>query len=504
MPVTRPTPQQPSGQDESDNTNTATPSTSSTVTSSTTQSTVNDTSSNNEVKDMLTLLMRRMDEDRENNNKNNSEVNDRIQQLLNQQHLLQQQQVTEPQSTPLSTSTSVLYMSTPRPAVPTTFSTGIRPSTAIPFSGTKRSLQSQLGGVGELSSASKETLRTESINSNINQRGSGGVEPRERSKAESELIKGTKPPEVFTGDEPSERIKVRQWILQINNWINLFIGKDRDGSTQELRMETIATRLSGGALIWYETERARAELEGRVLRWDEITPRFIERFEGQDNILLYEQELELLTYRRGKCKDLYKLETEFDRLRLLLYPNSEGNSDLDRILGNMYGQAILRGDRALHTKMLELGLPRSLLEWKTLAQRAVVLRQHTYYANNASNTPRPYSSSGGYNSGDRSSSQQPTVNNTTVTHNGGDEPEEGQEGQTDSRVSVQNTSANRPKLPRGWRDANNKHIAFTDTELSALSKNRRCFICYSKDHRGFCPNFDNRPRRKPNAEELKA
>jgi hypothetical protein len=90
----------------------------------------------------------------------------------------------------------------------------------------------------------------------------------------------------------------------------LFIGKDRDGSSQELRMDTVATRLGGGALIWYETLRAKTELEGKVLRWDEVIPKFIERFEGQDNVLLYEQELELLTYRRGKCKDLYKLEAD--------------------------------------------------------------------------------------------------------------------------------------------------------------------------------------------------
>jgi hypothetical protein len=563
-PVTRSgsTPRQSDeSENNNNNTNSATPPPGPSITSPTstvtTQSIVSDISSNNnfnEVKDMLASLIRRMDQDRENNNKNNSEVNNRIEQILNQQNLLQQQQqqqVKEPQSIPLSASSSPLFINTPRPAVPTAFGNESTPSTSIPFTNTKRSLHSQLGGgkvppsVNEegtnereesnhsnndndednnnnsddnsnSNNNKKKNNKNNKNNNNTNNTNNDDNKPRQRSKEERELIKTSKPPDEFTGDELSQRLKVRQWVTQVNNWINLFIGKDRDGSSQELRMETVATRLSGGALIWYETEKAKAEITGRVLRWDEIMEKFIAKFEGQDNRLLMEQELELLTYKQGKCRDLYKLEAEFDRLRLLLYPNSEGNSDFDRMLGNLYGSAIQRGDAALHTKMLEMGLPRSLNEWKALATRAVVLRQHA----RANNPSRSHSSFNGYknnnhsHNNNRSLSQQPTANNATVlgpTNNNNDNSGnddrlgEGQEGQAEN-VPVQYASINesRPRL-RGWKDNNGKFTPFTREEYGALAKNRRCFICYKKeDHRGSCPNFDTRPRRKPNADELKA
>ncbi len=78
-----------------------------------------------------------------------------------------------------------------------------------------------------------------------------------------------------------------------------------------------------------------------------------------------------LVYGRGKCRDLLSLEKEFEQLRIKLHPTSSSNLAMNREVGQMYGQAIERGDPLLAAEMQRILAVHkddpTLRQWKSAA-----------------------------------------------------------------------------------------------------------------------------------------
>ena len=436
---------------------------------------------------MLLALVAEMRADREERKTETAQLKGQVQQL--QQALLQLDGMAPPARSSLP-STAYQMLTTP-PPVSETFGTGLRSAAAASApqeGGVRRSLSSQLGAVGVKRS---EPTVWEQITP-------GPTRDREEETGMrstlrvKDMHKGVKGPEVFSGEDSKQRTSVRTWVMRMNNWMDLYLGEE--DNEQEERMRTVGTRLDGSALIWYQALRQQAKKEGKTLRWNEVIPLFIQKHEGQDNHLLQQLEFNNLTYRRGRCGDLYKLEAEFDRLRLLLHPESEINAAVDKLMGEQYGQAIARGDSALYMKVLELGIPQSLNQWKMTAQRALVLRQTSQALTNSA-------SRGGYQRSSQSSSQQHQIRaNRVQAEDGefgeGEETGQRREEQPEMGVAAQAALA---QLPR-----RNKHLKYEP--MQTLKKMGACFLCYQKGHMvSSCPCPTNKlPQRAPTAEELKA
>jgi hypothetical protein len=466
-----------------------------------------------------------------NNNNNNSEVMEMIRQLTlsvqsMQQQLTQQQAqhrrdiiTNSRQSLFINNTPTNNYSSSPiaPPIVtnnPSTFERRLsqgETSDNIPSTPTPNNNRDEL----KVNTAPINYNNINNINNNTStMRSEGGIDYSEDKEGLDKLAKKAEKPDIFYGDTNKDKIDPRSWVESANSFLNTQLDPSKQGG----RLKHVIPMTGGIAQQWLIAKRdetmklvALKQLD-RPAEWIDLQQPFIEYLEGPQARTLLRTELDGLRLGKGNCKDLISLNSEFDRIRIRLFPNSNTIRDVDSYCGEEYGKVILRSDKYLWNDVMKMGLSNSLDEWKTKTATAWAARQ-SYIAvtrssgdNNSSYRNNNSTERNGF--GNRNNNNNTPNRSGITTHNMDvDEREtlgERPEDQADNRVSVQSTSANRPRPPRGWRDTNNKHISFTDTELSALSKNRRCFICYSKDHRGFCPNFDNRPRRKPNAEELKA
>jgi hypothetical protein len=381
------------------------------------------------------------------------------------------------------------------------FGTGLRSAEAqsIKVRKARRSLDQQLGVERGVEQAEDRDRAGGDI-SPSDEDSEDENEGRRRDKAESDMIKGARPPELFSGDESKQRITVRTWVLRMDDYMDLYLG---ERCRQSKRMGMVANRLEGSALIWYHTLKAQCRLEGKTLRWDDFKPLFIVKHEGRDQQLLQRQEMKTLVLGKGRCGDLHKLEAEFDRLRLMVFPGSELNEELNSTLGEWFASAIERGDQQLYFEMLDRGdtIPKSLTDWKQLAEKVTLLRANKKLAEKAR---------GGSNRHTHSAYQQSVRANRVQVGEGENAGEEGEgetwervEGQQEVKATVQTAAVSKP--PR-------RGIRLSDNQRTQLRKAGRCFTCYKKQEKLSdgrwhtflnCPVLDkDLPRRLPNNEEL--
>ena len=89
---------------------------------------------------------------------------------------------------------------------------------------------------------------------------------------------------------------------------------------------------------------------------------------------LWRQKMDRLVYGRDPCKDLLKLEKEFEQLRIKLFPTSSSDPAMNAEVGRLYAAAIERGSPLLAAEMQRilavLDQEPSLSQWKSAAVKA--------------------------------------------------------------------------------------------------------------------------------------
>jgi hypothetical protein len=343
-------------------------------------------------------------------------------------------------------------------------------------------------------------------------------------------LKG-KEPEKFGGTE-QERVSARRWLRTARNWLKL-AARGEDEATM---VDMFATLLKDAAGDWFYHLQETAERRGVELPLQTVFEQFVLKFEGGVSRVLLQQELDSLVYRRGKCKDIYATDAEFDRLVGMLYPDLEDDAQSMPLLAKVYSDIFQRGDLALWTEAVRMQ-PVTVDEWKVAIQRAHTLLQILAAASRQTGRVgyaggRPYSSFP--SSSSSSSSTAPfssaAPRNPVASVNemqgrvAGDEQrgetytwerKEGEEQPTHTeqlqQVAVRRGPARTPasaltcqrgpggELPRRFGD----HL--TAQERAALVNEGRCFHCIEKGHVARrCPSLD-KPGfpKKPRAEHLK-
>ena len=238
-----------------------------------------------------------------------------------------------------------------------------------------------------------------------------------------------------------------------------------------------------------------AKLRGTPLTWDVVERLFLAKYEGVDNRLLYEQELDTLQLGRGRCGDINKLDAEIDRLRMIVYPESEVDEMADRLVASKYGAAeISRGDRDMFSDILKMGgacapdaesvedaggsshlrpddaaAPAAESQSDVQAGR-IVVQQHGHHRRRVGEQ-RSVQRAG---AGDRRGEQQARGRRAC---GGSSRSEHGHSSPPGRNRSV----ANKPRQPGG------RHT-LSDEEFNHRRLNRLCWSCGAPDHRADgCP-----------------
>ena len=312
-------------------------------------------------------------------------------------------------------------------------------------------------------------------------------------------------PEKFAGTSDADKAKVEQWCGRVTNYLNgLFHGVD----ARAQRMQFVLSLLEDPAARWMNSVYSEAE----DMSWEQLMPSFIDYVRGgQDQRAIWKQRMESLAFGRGRCRDLTSFDHEFDTLRMKLYPSSTSNVDMNIRSGEDYSSAIRRGDPQLLAEVLRiLGPDRqqpTLNIWKRATATAVRIRDIT---REAARYPNEAGSRSTF-ARQTSSHVPPRVaaQNATLEPQGRPIKEstvetwEREEGEEDT-THLQLINGATPRRPVAASQTQQNFLS--EEEKSQLLAAGKCFRCYSKGHRAKDPSCPGRgkPRRKPNAEDLKA
>ena len=243
--------------------------------------------------------------------------------------------------------------------------------------------------------------------------------------------------------------------------------------------------------------------EAQLVRWDEMSFALMAKYEGQDHGLLKMQELTTLTYKRGRCTDLPKYETEFDRLALLVYGPNMQFAVVDQLLGQAFSSGIQRGDRQLYESMIPVGsnMPVTLQEWKARAESAMVRSQALKLGSTDSTRSTAAGHAAQLHNTEASDESKSAVLEQLAPFTSQSAVDE---LTTKLLVIMQ---AQKPKAKRfgGKSGAGSKKYQLTADERNKLFTAKRCFCCYKPGHQSRdCTQKATLPTRAPTADELKA
>jgi hypothetical protein len=315
----------------------------------------------------------------------------------------------------------------------------------------------------------------------------------------------------FKGGTQDERRNIRTWVTSLSMQLDLIAcprrtdGLVNNDRQQEEHARVATTYLQESALDWALMYQLQCKAASQPIRWDQMSFALMAKYEGQDHGLLRRQELQTLTYKRGRCTDLPKYEAEFDRLALLVYGSEMQLPAVDAMLGQLFANGIQRGDERLYESMLPVGssMPETLQQWKVRAESAIVRAQALKLG--SANT--------------RPSAAQAALHNTEVSEEhktvAGEQPSQLSSqplvdvAELIKLLAVMQTQKSKPKpqgsQPRNGTGSSGKKYQLTKNERDQLFAARRCFCCYKAGHTAReCSQKATLPTRAPTAEELKA
>ncbi len=431
--------------------------------------------------------------------------------LEGQQQLMNRLLVLETRPTPSSVSLSSAPLFPASTQLPTSNPLGINPA-LLATPATVRLAQPSLG------TAAPTHLPHPSVVRGLFPTSTNGIQPPPRPYNDEEKgwdkwvqdAKKTIKIEPFKGGTQDERRSIRTWVTSLSMQLDLIAGpRAADGSVnsdrqQQEQARVATTYLQDSALDWALMYQIQCKATSQPVRWDQMSFALMAKYEGQDHGLLRRQELQTLTYKRGRCTDLPKYEAEFDRLALLVHGSEMQHPAVDALLGQLFASGIQRGDERLYESMLPVGssMPESLQQWKARAESAIVRAQALKIG---STNSRP------------SAVVQATLHNTEANEEHQSVAVEQRSHPPSSQplvdvaelvklLAIMQTHKPRSKQQSQFgRGTSSRKYQLTKDERDKLFAVRRCFCCYKVGHTAReCSQKATLPIRAPSAEELKA
>ncbi len=328
-------------------------------------------------------------------------------------------------------------------------------------------------------------------------------------------------PKPFTGTQ-AEYLGSRDWLQNARDWLELTC----EGQPEHRLIRIFGLLLDGVARTWFRNLCSKAEQPNSLgeLTLQLVFDDFLIQFSGSATRAHLEEQFSKLKYGDGDFADLAKLNAEFDRYVVLLYPGGEFHEHSNALLASRYADIIKKGSISLWEKTLDSS-PTSLEEWKAAAQsarsimdtKAINRQVHSfptrsyYHSSSSSSSSLPRSSTTQSNS--RASvheMQHEDVRDDGTWQKQGGDPhsdsvEELQQMNTrNGQFRAQNGNMVRPAKESEF----GSHLK--PLVRAQLKKNGgKCFWCYRRGHRApDCPDSakykDVKNRRQPTDAELNA
>jgi hypothetical protein len=343
-------------------------------------------------------------------------------------------------------------------------------------------------------------------------------------KGWKDLIKKKKEPNTFSGDPSKDVDDARSWVRDVDSYLDLYLSDSLGRRQEGNRLRWVLQQSSGVAKQWIQGEIDQGakllsmNLIKKPVEWVDVKENFIKYFEGPQYLRYLEMEMKKLRLGKGKTRTLQAFNSAWDHFRVRLYPTSDVDEAMDRVVGSMYSQAILESDPDLWDKATTMDVPDGLSAWKERVLNIFTAMEAKKAIKGGTARPSGTGYYGQHGSGGRGSnryggyqSSQTTVANTnaTPTELGAESDSEADDGKGSEEAELQQ-AAGRASNGRS-NDTNNndnggrlpyKHL---EEVMKFLSDNKRCFRCWSDKHRSFkCKvHISKLPKTAPTLQQVK-
>jgi hypothetical protein len=323
-----------------------------------------------------------------------------------------------------------------------------------------------------------------------------GMPPRDKrlEQVGKIMLTSVKP---FHGQTAKDTYTVIDWVEKVDTEFSIRMGERQAG-----RLDVVRSLLAGSALKWMNRKLQEMNMRNEAVEWQDIRGAFIDAHLGESTIEVFKAQLRALRLGSEGCKNPSELNTQFDQLAELAYPqvlaDRRADSAMASVLGEEYRTIVSNSDPPLWRNIERNAAPTTLDEWKLalgrhwsaeriIENRNKQLRQREqlqpYRGRGGATMRGGYGRGGGY-----SSSTQPSVNVISDSGASMEGEEHAVEGEPEPQLSAV-ASSGRGGRGGGRGGDRRGRGGFLTGERLKLYEEQKCFNCKKPGHvRAACPS----------------
>ncbi len=196
-----------------------------------------------------------------------------------------------------------------------------------------------------------------------------GMPPRDKrmEHVRKSMLHSVKP---FHGQTVKDTYTVIDWVEKVDTEFGINMGVRQSG-----RLDVVRSLLAGSALKWMNRKlqemnvQLAAGLRTEPAEWYVIRQQFIDAHLGASTIETFKAELRTLRLGSEQCKNPSELNSQFDQLAELAYPDRRADSAMATVLGDEYRRIVASSDLYLYRNIERNAAPNTLDEWKAALVR---------------------------------------------------------------------------------------------------------------------------------------
>jgi len=301
----------------------------------------------------------------------------------------------------------------------------------------------------------------------------------------------------FHGQTAKDTYTVIDWVEKVDTEFSIHMGDRQAG-----RLDIVRSLLAGSALKWMNRKLQEMNERNEAVEWQVVRKEFIDAHLGASTIETFKAQLRSLRLGSDGCKTPSELNTQFDHLAELAYPqrmaDRRADSAMATVLGDEYSGIVANSDMFLYRNIERNAAPTTLDEWKAaLGRHWSAERKIENKAKQVRSREQPPSQRGrggapmrdGYGRGSGYGGSGPVSVNTISDSGASMEGEEYTvEGVPDPQLSAVASSSRGGRGGGRGGDRRGRGGVWTSERLK-LYEEQKCFNCKKPGHvRAACPS----------------
>jgi hypothetical protein len=301
----------------------------------------------------------------------------------------------------------------------------------------------------------------------------------------------------FYGQTAKDTYTVIDWVEKVDTEFSIRMGKRQVG-----RLDVVRSLLAGSALKWMNRKVQEMNERNEAVEWQVVRKEFIDAHLGASTIETFKAQLRSLRLGSDGCKNPSELNTQFDHLAELAYPqrmaDRRADSAMATVLGDEYSGIVANSDMFLYRNIERNAAPATLDEWKVaLGRHWSAERKIENKAKQVRSREQPQPQRGrggapmrgGYGRGGGYSGSAPISVNTISDSGASMEGEEHTvEGEPEPQLSAVASSSRGGRGGSRGSDRRGRGGGWTSERLK-LYEEQKCFNCKKPGHvRAACPS----------------